>query len=118
MYAGGASVFSGNRDLNSGAGLFLLLLALLAANLPFASQRNLLLPWRVAKPDKSFGWRVLEWLVLYGLMAVVARLLEARGGQVYPQSWEFHAITVCLFLVLAYPGFVWRYLWQHRRATR
>ena len=48
--------------MNSGAGLFLLLLALLAANLPFASQRNLLLPWRDAKPDKSFGWRVLEWL--------------------------------------------------------
>jgi len=27
-----------------------------------------------------------------------------------PQGWEFFAVTGCLFIVLAYPGFVMRYM--------
>jgi hypothetical protein len=27
-------------------------------------------------------------------------------------SWTVAALLVCLFLVFAYPGFVYRYLWR------
>lgn len=86
-----------------------ILLAVAAANLPFVSERLFaLLPARRAvKP----GWlRLLEMVVLYFLLLGVAWLLEARIGNVFPQGWEFYAITACLFLVFAFPGFVWRYL--------
>ena len=37
-------------------------------------------------------------------------LLERRAGQIAPQGWEFYAITGTMFLTLAFPGFVYRYL--------
>ena len=52
-------------------------------------------------------WPVLHWLVG---SASFAHLLEAGIGNVFTQGWEFYAITGCLFLVLAYPGYVMRYL--------
>jgi hypothetical protein len=41
-------------------------------------------------------------------------LLENRAGQIAPQGWEFYAITGALFITLAFPGFVYRYLLKHR----
>jgi len=41
-------------------------------------------------------------------------LLESRIGNVFPQTWEFYAITACMFVVLAFPGFVLRYLRKRR----
>ena len=61
---------------------------------------------------------LLELVLLYFVVLGIARLLESNAGNAFNQGWQFYAVTVCLFLVLAYPGFVWRYLWQHRRATR
>jgi hypothetical protein len=43
-------------------------------------------------------------------------VLEARAGQRHPQGWEFYAAGLCLFLTLAFPGFVWRYLRRQRHA--
>ena len=40
----------------------------------------------------------------------LALLLERRAGQIAPQGWEFYAVTGTLFLTLAFPGFVYRYL--------
>jgi hypothetical protein len=31
-------------------------------------------------------------------------------GNVFTQRWEFYAITLSLFVVMAFPGFVFRYL--------
>jgi hypothetical protein len=96
--------------LNAATGVFLLLLALVAANLPFLTERVLFV---LRRPVKSGWWRVAELLVAYLLVGIVARVLEARAGPIYAQNWEFYAITGCLFLVLAFPGFVYRYLWKH-----
>jgi hypothetical protein len=65
------------------------------------------------------GFRFLELLVFYGVLGGITRLLENQlYGAPYPQSWEFYAITFCLFLVLASPGFVVVYLWRpSRRST-
>lgn len=70
-----------------------------------------LLPPR--KP-KSLGLRFLELAILYLVVGGIGLMLEKRAGQIAPQTWEFYAITVTLFLTLAFPGFVYRYLLKHR----
>ena len=87
----------------------MILLAAVAANLPFFNERLFAaVPLRTAR--KPFWLRLIELAILYGLVGGLAYLLEARAGNAFEQRWEFYAITVCLFLVLAYPGFVYRYL--------
>ena len=51
-----------------------------------------------------------------GLKGGVGLLLEKRVGQIASQGWEFYAVTGALFIVLAFPGFTWRYLLKHRQA--
>ncbi len=91
--------------------VFLLLLALIAANLPFFSERILFFI-RPKAGVKKFGWRLLEVLLLYFVVGGAGYLLETKAGIVHEQDWEFYVITLCLFLVFAYPGFVYRYLWR------
>ncbi|MEW6705895.1 MAG: DUF2818 family protein [Pseudomonadota bacterium] len=95
--------------MNHGPEVWLVLLvALVAANLPFVSQRVLIVGPRPA--HKSFWWRLLELLLLAGLTLGLGLLLEARIGQVQPQGWQFYAAFGCLFVTFAFPGFVWRHL--------
>lgn len=83
-------------------------LAVLGANLPFFSQRLMLV---LARPQgKSLGVRMAELVSFYLLVGGLGLLLEQAVGQVYPQRWEFYATTAALFLTLAFPGFVFRYL--------
>ncbi len=87
----------------------MIVLAALAANLPFINQRLFgLLPLRRAV--KPFWMRLIELAILYGVTGLVAYGLESRAGNAFSQGWEFYAITICLFIVLAFPGFVYRYL--------
>lgn len=81
----------------------------LAANFPFFTD-SLFGLVRLKSAPKSFAWRLLELLVLYLLVIGIAHLLESRLGNAFRQEWQFYAITVCLFLVFAFPGFVLRYL--------
>ena len=67
-----------------------------------------------AARTKSFFARLLELLVLYFIVGALAYALEAGIGNVFAQGWEFYAITGCLFVVLAFPGFVLRYLRKRR----
>lgn len=92
----------------------LLAVALIAANLPFLSERVLFV-LRPARAPKRPGWRLLEFLLMYFAVLLFAAALEASQGPLYPQKWEFYAVTFFLFLVLGYPGFVWRYLWRGKR---
>jgi hypothetical protein len=97
------------------AQIILVIAALLAANLPFLTQRTLLgIP--CLKRDKAFRLRLLELIALYLLLGALAAWFESAAyGDIYRQGWEFYAITFCLFLVFAYPGFVYRYLWHKRK---
>lgn len=83
-------------------------LALLAANLPFFTTR--LLGLVLLKTPKHVGVRMAELCVLYFLVGGIGLLLEKRAGQIAPQTWEFYAITAALFMTFAFPGFVYRYL--------
>lgn len=93
--------------------LIVLLIGILAANLPFLSER-LFFSVAFKSGDKKFVWRLLEWIILYFIVGGLAYLLESKMGQAQVQKWEFYAITFCLFLVFAYPGFVYRYFWCKR----
>lgn len=88
--------------------------ACLAANLPFINQR-LLAVGPALMPHKKLLVRLAELVVLYLLVGALAWLLEQRVGQRAPQGWEFYAITAALFITLAFPGFVYRYLVRRRR---
>ena len=92
-----------------------LAIALFAANLPFLSERFLgLLPMRASASPKSLALRLLELVLFYGLAGAVGLLFEKRAGQIAPQGWEFYAVTAAVFLTLAFPGFVYRYLLRSR----
>ena len=88
------------------------LLALLAANLPFISNR-LFAVW-APKAPKNLALRLAELAVFYLLAGGFGLALEQRAGQVAPQGWEFYAITATLFITFAFPGFTYRYLFKHR----
>ena len=95
-------------------------LGILGANLPFLNEKLFAaVPLKKAAQAEQ-GWRkplalrLLEMVILYFIVGAVAFALEARIGNGFPQTWEFYAITACLFLVLAFPGFVTRYLRKRR----
>ena len=91
--------------------VLVILLALLAANGPFITQR-LFGVLKLAQ-GKSLFVRLLELVALYFVVGGIGLLLEQRLGQIAPQKWEFYAITATAFITFAFPGFVWRYLLKH-----
>lgn len=93
----------------SASSWFVILLSVFGANLPFLNERVFaVLPYpRAVKP---LWLRLVELLLLYALVLTIAWLVEGRVGKVATQGWEFYVITMCLFLVFAFPGFVFRYL--------
>lgn len=93
----------------SAAGWFIVLLALVGANLPFLNQRLFgVVPLR---PKKKSAWiRIGELIVLYFIVGALGFMLEARAGNRFEQGWQFYAITFSLFIVFAFPGFTFQYL--------
>jgi Protein of unknown function (DUF2818) len=99
----------------SAASWLVVLVALLAANLPFVNERLFVIGPRRA--PKAFGWRLLELAVAAGLTLLLGSALESSIGQRAPQGWEFYAAWTCLMLTLASPGFIWRYLRRGAQAA-
>lgn len=86
-------------------------MALLAALLlAYPGWRN-----RTRVIEKSFLVRLLELLVFYALVGALGFAFEINMGNSFAQTWEFYAITLSLFVVLGYPGFVYRYLLRRRK---
>jgi len=88
--------------------------ALVAANLPFVNQRWFAVGPQAPSQRKPLPGRLLELVVLYFAVGALALLLERRVGQIAPQGWEFYAVTGTLFVTLAFPGFVYRYLLRRK----
>ncbi len=90
-----------------------LVVAFIAANLPWVTDR--LFGMIALKSGKKSAWLcLLEWFVLYLLMGLVALGIEKKfTSEIYPQQWEFYATTLCLFLVFALPGFIYRFDLKH-----
>jgi hypothetical protein len=95
-------------------------LVFFAANLPWSSNKLFYLITVKQNSEnapnsqgKNLGWCLFELIVLYFLVGAVALYAEyATLGQITPQDWEFYAVTSCLFLVFAFPGFVYKVLWK------
>lgn len=66
---------------------------------------------------KPFVSRLIEVLVLYLLVGVLGFAFETQLGNAFAQGWEFYAITLCLYLILAFPAFVYRYLLGRRQGA-
>lgn len=101
----------------SAAGWFIVLLALVAANLPFFNQRLFaLIPLRAkAARGAAAGWlRLAELIAMYFVVGAFGYWLESRAGNVFVQGWQFYAISFSLFLVFAFPGFTIKYLVKYR----
>ena len=83
-----------------------ILIAFIAANIPWLSERFLL----VLAMRKNAWLRWLEWLLLYGLTGLLSVGLEYKvTGVRQPQDWEFYVVTLSLFMVFALPGFIYHY---------
>lgn len=87
----------------------LLLLAFIAANLPWLSER-LFFVFTPKHGHKSAWIRLLEWLIMYFVVGLLALGLELKlNGTHHAQDWEFYATNLCVFIVFALPGFIYRY---------
>ncbi|MEW6354076.1 MAG: DUF2818 family protein [Pseudomonadota bacterium] len=95
--------------MSTTAAVWILLgIAFIAANLPWLSERVFFV--FTPKKTKSAWLRLLEWLVLYFIVGLIALGLEQKlNGAFHAQDWEFYAVNFCLFLVFALPGFIYRY---------
>ena len=89
-----------------------LLLALLLANLPFASKR--LFALLALNTPKSLALRLAEPFAGYLLAGGFGLYLEQRNGHIAPLGGKFCAITGTLLVTFACPGFTYRYLFKHR----
>ena len=91
----------------------LILVAFIAANLPWITER-LFGVFALQSNTKSIWLCFLEWFILYLLVGMIALGLEKKfTSDIYTQSWEFYASTLCLFLVFALPGFIYRFDLKH-----
>lgn len=99
--------------MNQSAAVWLLiLLAAVAANLPFINEKlfAVLSVKSFKNGVKPFWVRVFEFLVWYAVIGLLGMLLERTIGNTFNQRWEFYVTALTLFVVLAFPGFVVRYL--------
>ncbi|MFA6040324.1 MAG: DUF2818 family protein [Methylophilus sp.] len=90
----------------------ILLLAFVLANLPWFSNR-LFYFIELKTANKNLAWCLLEVIVLYFVFGAIALYAEnSILGQIAPQGWEFYTVTFSLFLVFAFPGFIYKILWK------
>lgn len=86
----------------------LLVTAIILANIPFILANRILIFIKV--PQKSFIINLTEWLLYFILTGILAYLLENKVmGHVAEQDWEFYAVALFMFMIFAFPGFIYRY---------
>lgn len=89
--------------------LLFLILMLFMANLAWLSDKWLGVLGHAAQLWQRFAGLLLAYFTTLGIAYLVERYVM---GQVWPQGWEFYSITLALFVVLSFPGFVYRVLWK------
>jgi len=96
----------------------LLVVAIIAANLPWMSERVAFIA-RPPERGKSEWVRLVEWLLLFGVVGLIAAGLEYRTqGQLQVQGWEFWVMNLSLFAVFALPGFIYHHDLRRRLQRR
>lgn len=93
----------------TGSIIVLLVVSVLAANLPWLSNRPFLLLSELPQ-GKPLWLRLIEWGLNYVLVLLLAIGLERKvNGVIHDQQWEFFWVTLLFFAVLAMPGFIFQY---------
>lgn len=94
-------------DMNQAVWL-LLVTAIVLSNIPFILSNRLFIFLKV--PDKSVIITAGEWFLYFIITGFFAYMLENKSmGHVAPQDWEFYTVTFFMFMIFAFPGFVYRY---------
>lgn len=89
--------------------IILLIGGILAANLPWLSERVFFF-FEPHGGHKGIAIRLLEWLILFSVFTLAALGAENKVmGSNYQQGWEFYTVLLCLFIVFALPGFIYRH---------
>ncbi len=95
--------------------LFILVIGVLA-NLPFVLSAPWV--WIARRIQPTLFSRLVFSVILYCAAGGLAMALERYfHGSVYPQDWAFYVITFAFYWVLAFPGFVYRYLRRDKDGT-
>ena len=93
----------------NGAVIILFLVALCLANLPWLNERVFVF-FTSRDSHKQLWICLIEWLVYFIMWLTLAFGVEKKlMGDVTRQGWEFYVVTLCLFVVFALPGFIYRY---------
>lgn len=90
-------------------GLFIII-SICLANLPFINQRLFSIFTLPKQQRKPLWLRLLEMVVLYIVLSGLAYFIEKYIGNIAEKNWQLYLITICLFFVFAFPGFVYQYL--------
>lgn len=94
-------------DINQAVWL-LLVTAIVLANIPFILSNRLFIFIKV--PEKSIWINLTEWFLYFIVTGFFAYLLENKSmGHLTQQGWEFYTITLFMFIIFAFPGFIYRY---------
>lgn len=89
--------------------IILLIAGIGAANLPWLSERFFFF-FTPPGGTKTIAMRLLEWAALFILFVLGSLGAENKVmGSNYQQGWEFYAVLLCLFIVFALPGFIYRH---------
>jgi len=89
-------------------GSLFLILAFVAANLPWFSDRFFFF-FTPENGAKKAWMLLLEWLFLYFFVGLLALGIEKKiTGVIHEKGWEFYSIGFCLFMIFAFPGFIYR----------
>ncbi len=82
--------------------------AIVLANIPFILSNRLFIFIKV--PEKSIWINLTEWFSYFIVTGFFAYQLENKSmGHVAEQTWEFYTITLFMFMIFAFPGFIYRY---------
>lgn len=93
----------------NGAVITLFLIALCLANLPWLNERFFVF-FTAPAGHKQLWMCLLEWFAYFVLWLVLAIGVEKKlMGEITRQGWEFYVVILCLFVVFALPGFIYRY---------
>lgn len=91
--------------------VLIVLFSIIMANLPWLSERFFIIFNPPFGGVKLTWMRLLEWLIFGFFSLLFAWGFEQKmTGTTHSQDWEFYAICISLFVVFAYPSFLYRHL--------
>lgn len=87
----------------------LLVTAIVLANIPWIINNRIFL-FIPLKQAKNIWLGIAEWFVYFLIAGALAFLLEKTAmGNIASQEWEFYVVNLFLFMIFAFPGFIYRY---------